>query len=122
VLTPEAVEVVREAYWIAIIWVISHEAHFAHIRPKAIAVRLAKLVIRQVRDGARDPEKVSLSVLRALRAQRLIETQADKSETTSSFRDDNSSNWHLNAIYQRGRRGPRRSSAPTQAAIPLAAA
>lgn len=29
----------------------------------------AKCVIRQVRDGARDPEKVSLSVLRVLRAQ-----------------------------------------------------
>jgi hypothetical protein len=53
VLTPEAVEVVREAYWILIIWFISHESRFAHIRPKAIAVRLAKLVIREVRDGAR---------------------------------------------------------------------
>jgi len=52
VLTPELIDVVREAYWIAIIWVISHEPHFAHIRPKRIAVRLAKLVIEQVRNGA----------------------------------------------------------------------
>jgi hypothetical protein len=43
VLTPEAVEVVREAYRIVIIWFISHESHFAHIRPKAIAVRFVEV-------------------------------------------------------------------------------
>jgi hypothetical protein len=100
VLTPEAVEVVREAFWIAIIWVVSHESHFVHIRPKTIAVRLAKLVIQEVRDGAQDPEKVTVSVLRVLRAERLSDPQADTREATISFRDDNSSNWHLSGISQ----------------------
>jgi CRP-like cAMP-binding protein len=69
VLNPEAVEVVREAYWIAIIWVILHEPYFAHIAPKTIALRLAKLVIQQAREGGRDAEKISQSVLNALRAE-----------------------------------------------------
>jgi hypothetical protein len=123
VLTPELIDVVREAYWIAIIWVISHESHFPHIRPKMIAVRLAKLVIEQVRNGARDPEKVSVSVLKMLRAERLINSQADTNETTLSFRDDNSSDGeaerrNLSGLV-RARRGIDRSFFSTTGTIKL---
>jgi hypothetical protein len=100
VLNPEAVDVVREAYWIAIIWVISHESHFVHIRPKTIPVRLAKLVIEEVRNGARDPEKASVSALKVLRAKRLIASPAETSEADISFRDDNSLDSHASAVYQ----------------------
>lgn len=68
VLGPDSIRLVREAYSLAIARVASNESDFAHIN--SLTTKLANRVIRQARDGANDPQRLSDEALAALRAER----------------------------------------------------